>query len=116
MDCSVTPTKIPNIKLVQTTDYFYPLVDDPYMQGMIGCANVLSDLYALGVVNCDNMLMILAASTDMDKNEQQIVTRLMIEGFNDQAKYASTTVTGGQSVVFSSLINFLTLNRETLGL
>jgi len=98
MDCSVTPTKYEDIKMVQTTDFFYPLVDDPYMQGKIGCANVLSDLYAMGVSDCDNMLMLLAASTDMEKNERNKVTRLMIEGFNDQAKSAKTNVTGGQTV------------------
>ena len=38
---------------------FYPLVEDPYMQGKIACANVLSDLYAMGVADCDNMLMLL---------------------------------------------------------
>jgi len=98
MDSSVTSTKFPGIKMVQTTDYFYPLIDDPYMQGKIGCANVLSDLYAMGVVNCDTMLMILAASTDMEKQERDISTRLMIEGFNDQAKSADTAVSGGQTV------------------
>ena len=50
-----------NIKLsaFQTTDFFYPLVDDPYMAGKIAAANVLSDLYAMGVMECDNMLMLL---------------------------------------------------------
>jgi hypothetical protein len=45
------------------------------------------------------MLMILAASTDMDKNDRHIATRLIIEGFNDQATAANTKVTGGQTVV-----------------
>lgn len=104
MDCSVTQTKYPGIKMIQTTDvrefvcdrqclaydrlqFFYPLVDDPYLQGKIGCANVLSDLYSMGIVDCDNMLMILAASIDMAKNEQDIVTRLMIEGFNGMKQH-----------------------------
>eukprot|EP01117_Protostelium_nocturnum_P010935 TRINITY_DN3954_c0_g1_i1.p1 TRINITY_DN3954_c0_g1~~TRINITY_DN3954_c0_g1_i1.p1 ORF type:complete len:283 (+),score=89.70 TRINITY_DN3954_c0_g1_i1:337-1185(+) len=69
------------------------------MQGMIGCANVLSDLYAMGVVNCDNILMILAASNEMQKEERTIATRLMIKGFNDQAIAAETAVTGGQTVI-----------------
>jgi len=98
MDSSVIATKIPGINMVQTTDFFYPLVDDPYMQGKIGCANVLSDLYAMGVVNCDTMLMILASSIDMEKQDRDIATRLMIEGFNAQAKSAETSVTGGQTV------------------
>lgn len=59
LDSCVLPTRHKDIKLVQTTDFFYPLVDDPYMQGKIACANVLSDLYATGVWQCDNMLMLL---------------------------------------------------------
>ena len=47
----------------QTTDFFYPLVDDPYMAGKIAAANVLSDLYAMGVMECDNMLMLLGSLT-----------------------------------------------------
>ena len=48
LDSCITPTRHNDIKIVQTTDFFYPLVDDPYMQGKIACANVLSDLYATG--------------------------------------------------------------------
>lgn len=32
MDSSITPLRHGGLSLVQTTDYFYPLVDDPYMQ------------------------------------------------------------------------------------
>jgi len=98
MDCAVIPTKFPDLFTIQTTDFFYPSVDDPYIQGKIGCANVLSDLYAMGVANCASMLMILAASIDMEANERKIVTKLMIQGFNDQAKSGGTVVTGGQTV------------------
>lgn len=35
MDASVTPLRHSGLSLVQTTDFFYPLVDDPYMQGNI---------------------------------------------------------------------------------
>jgi len=85
--------------MVSTTDFFYPLVDDPYVQGKIGCANVLSDLYAMGVVDCDNMLMLVAASTTMTADQRFIVTKKMMEGFNDLAKVACTNVTGGQTVL-----------------
>jgi len=98
MDSSIVPLRQKGLYMVSTTDYFYPLVDDPYIQGKIGCANVLSDLYAMGVADCDNMLMILAASTEMDKMTSDVVTRLMIEGFSDLAKEAGTCVTGGQTV------------------
>eukprot|EP01086_Lenisia_limosa_P001679 TRINITY_DN1341_c0_g1_i1.p1 TRINITY_DN1341_c0_g1~~TRINITY_DN1341_c0_g1_i1.p1 ORF type:complete len:311 (-),score=91.00 TRINITY_DN1341_c0_g1_i1:272-1204(-) len=98
MDCSILPTGITNQSMIQTIDFFYPLVLDPYKQGKIACANVLSDLYAMGIVRCDNMLMTLGVSRDMTEEEQKIVTVEMIRGFNDLAKEAGTKVTGGQTV------------------
>jgi len=99
--------------------FFYPLIEDPYVQGKIACANVLSDLYALGVVDCDNMLMLLASSSDMPLPDRDVCTKLLIKGFNgntllvevtqsihfsshvrtDLALEAGTSVTGGQTVV-----------------
>lgn len=35
MDASVTPLRHGGLSLVQTTDFFYPLVDDPYMMGKL---------------------------------------------------------------------------------
>ena len=67
--------------LIQTTDFFYPLVDDPYVMGKIACANVLSDLYAMGVTECDNMLMILGVSQKMTEKERDTVVPIMIKGF-----------------------------------
>jgi selenide,water dikinase len=37
-----------NLALVQTVDYFPPVVDDPYFYGAIAAANALSDVYAMG--------------------------------------------------------------------
>lgn len=99
MDCSIVPLRHPGLSIISTTDFFYPLVDDPYMQGKIGCANVLSDLYSMGIYNCDNILMILAASLDMNENDRFISTQEMIRGFNDLASEAETEVTGGQTVL-----------------
>jgi len=84
--------------MVSTTDFFYPLVEDPYQQGRIACANVLSDMYALGVCDVDNLLMLLAVSVEMTPLAKEVVTRRMIQGFDDMAKFAGTQVTGGQTV------------------
>ncbi|KAM8712485.1 hypothetical protein ACLKA7_012918 [Drosophila subpalustris] len=99
LDCAVIPLRHGGLCLVQTTDFFYPIVDDPYMMGKIACANVLSDLYAMGVTDCDNMLMLLAVSTKMTEKERDVVIPLIMRGFKDSALEAGTTVTGGQSVV-----------------
>ncbi|PVD24326.1 hypothetical protein C0Q70_14806 [Pomacea canaliculata] len=104
MDSSITPLRHGGLSLVQTTDYFYPLVDDPYMQGKIACANVLSDLYAMGVTDCDNMLMLVACSNKMTEKERDIIMPIIMRGFKDCAEEAGTGVTGGQTVINPWLI------------
>jgi len=101
--------------LISTTDFFYPLVDDPYVQGKIACANVLSDMSSLGIARCDNMLMLLGGCTKMSVEERQIVMREMIRGFNDLARQAGTKVTGGQTVLNEWPLNggvAMTMARE----
>lgn len=98
LDCSIRKTRQGQY-VVSTTDFFFPLVDSPYLQGRIGAANVLSDLYAEGVDRCDFVLMLLAASRDMSKTERTISTNLMVRGFRDACTEAGTIVTGGQTVL-----------------
>lgn len=104
MDCSVV--KLPHkgehgesLFMVSTTDFFFPSVEDPYLQGQIGAANVLSDLYSMGIDRCDTVLMLLAASTDMDEVEREVSTREMMKGFVDHVRLAGSDVTGGQTVM-----------------
>ncbi|XP_029472168.1 selenide, water dikinase 1 isoform X2 [Rhinatrema bivittatum] len=99
MDTCVIPLRHGGLSLVQTTDYIYPIVDDPYMMGRIACANVLSDLYAMGVTECDNMLMLLGISNKLTDRERDKVMPLIIQGFKDASEEAGTSVTGGQTVV-----------------
>ncbi|KAJ8400885.1 hypothetical protein AAFF_G00392390 [Aldrovandia affinis] len=99
MDSCVIPLRHGGLSLIQTTDFFYPLVEDPYMMGRIACANVLSDLYAMGVTECDNMLMLLSVSQKMSDKERDKVMPLMMQGFRDAAEEGGTSVTGGQTVI-----------------
>ncbi|GMT25117.1 hypothetical protein PFISCL1PPCAC_16414, partial [Pristionchus fissidentatus] len=98
LDSCVVPLRHAGLKLVQTTDFFYPLVDDPYIMGRITAANVLSDLYAMGVSDCDNMLMLLGVCTELVENERDVVVKEFIKGFKDTAALAGTEVRGGQTV------------------
>lgn len=109
-DCSVTDYNgatdghadkaiLNETKLISTTDFFYPLVEDPYMQGRISCCNVLSDIYAMGIDRVDHMLMILGISLQMQESDREVVTREMMRGFNDCATEAKTRITGGQSIM-----------------
>lgn len=88
-----------DLYLVSTTDFFFPSVEDPYVQGQIACANVLSDAYAMGVTEVDTMLMTLGVCRDMSELERDVVTTQLIRGFNDLARRANTNVTGGQTVM-----------------
>jgi selenide,water dikinase len=98
LDCSVRRTRQGHY-VISTTDFFFPLVDSPYMQGRIGAANVLSDLYAEGVESVDFVLMLLAACRDMPEEDRAICTREMVRGFHDACLEAETAVTGGQTVL-----------------
>mmetsp|Transcript_13050 Transcript_13050/g.26969 ORF Transcript_13050/g.26969 Transcript_13050/m.26969 type:complete len:150 (+) Transcript_13050:212-661(+) len=98
LDSSVRKTRQGHY-CISTTDFFFPLVDSPYLQGRIGAANVLSDLYSEGVKHCDFVLMLLAACRDMPENERTICTKEMVRGFKDACDEAETAITGGQTVL-----------------
>lgn len=98
LDCSVRETRQGHF-VISTTDFFFPLVASPYVQGRIGAANVLSDLYAEGVSHCDFVLMLLAACREMPEEERVICTQEMVKGFRDACTEAGTSITGGQTVL-----------------
>lgn len=82
----------PELSLVQSVDFFYPLIDDPYTMGRIALANVVSDIYAVGVVDIDKIDMILSASTSFTDHERDVVLPMIINGFKDAAKDAGCDV------------------------
>uniref|UniRef100_A0A1I8NWD1 Selenide, water dikinase n=1 Tax=Stomoxys calcitrans TaxID=35570 RepID=A0A1I8NWD1_STOCA len=89
MDCAVIPLKKhPQLRLVQTVDFFYPLVNDPYTMGKIALANVVSDVYAVGVTDLDKLDIILSAPTEISEEERNIIMPLIAEGFRDAAQNA----------------------------
>ena len=98
MDCSIVATRHAGLYCVSTTDFFYPLVECPYLQGRIGACNVLSDLYAVGCSQVDTVLMLISVSTDMEAAAQDTVTTEMMRGFSDAVGEAGASVTGGQTV------------------
>lgn len=93
MDSAVIPlSRHNNLFLVQTVDFFYPLIDDPYLMGKIAFANVVSDIYATGVTTIDKIKMIISAPTNFTDKQRDIVLPLIIKGFNDSAAQIKTTV------------------------
>ena len=54
-----------DLALIQTVDFFTPIVDDPYMFGQIAAANALSDIYAMGGVPKTAMNLVAFPAKDM---------------------------------------------------
>ena len=79
--------------LVQTTDFFPPIVDDPFLYGQIAAANALSDVYAMGG-EPKLALNIMCLSEKMDKATVQEILR----GGYDKAYEAGAIITGGHTI------------------
>lgn len=79
--------------LIQTTDFFPPIVDDPYLYGQIAAANALSDVYAMGG-EPKLALNIMCLPESMEKDTVQQILR----GGYDKAYEAGTIITGGHTI------------------
>jgi selenide, water dikinase len=79
--------------LVQTVDFFTPIVDDPYTFGQIAATNALSDVYAMG----GRPLTALALACFPEKGDLEILERILAGGLSKMME-ASCTVVGGHSI------------------
>lgn len=80
--------------LVQTVDFFTPVVDDPYAYGQIAAANALSDVYAMGGRPI-SVLNIACFSPDAAPAE---VWASILKGMADKTNEAGAVIMGGHSV------------------
>jgi selenophosphate synthase (EC 2.7.9.3) len=64
--------------LVQTVDFFPPIVDDPYTYGAIAAANALSDVYAMG----GKPILALAIAAFPDNLDQSIISAILQGGID----------------------------------
>ena len=83
----------PDQALVQTVDFFTPVVDDPYTFGQIAATNALSDVYAMG----GKPLTALALVCFPEKAELEILERILAGGLSKMVE-AGCTVIGGHSI------------------
>ncbi len=79
--------------LVQTVDFFTPIVDDPYTFGQIAATNSLSDVYAMG----GRPLSSLAIVCFPDKGDLDVLERILAGGLSKMME-AGCAVIGGHSV------------------
>ena len=82
-----------DIALVQTVDFFTPMVDDPFTFGQIAAANALSDVYAMG----GRPLTALSIVCFPQDGDLQILGQVM-QGGLAKMEEANCTVVGGHSV------------------
>lgn len=83
-----------DIALIQTVDFFTPVVDDPYAFGQIAAANALSDVYAMGGKPLTAMNLI-AFPTDTLGLE---VLAEILKGGADKIREAGAIIVGGHSI------------------
>ena len=83
-----------DLALVQTTDFFTPVVDDPYTFGQIAATNALSDIYAMGAEPICALNILCFPDEILDAE----AFRLILQGGADKAKEAGIVILGGHSV------------------
>ena len=83
-----------DLALVQTLDFFTPIVDDPYLFGQIAAANSLSDVYAMGgkPITAMNIVAVPTDELDLDTINQ------ILRGGADKVAEAHCALAGGHTV------------------
>ena len=83
----------PTLALVQTVDFFTPIVNDPYIYGEIAAANSLSDVYAMG----GKPLSALSIVAFPEKGDLEVLEQILQGGFAKMQE-AHCVVIGGHSI------------------
>lgn len=84
----------PELALVVTTDFFTPVVDDPYTFGAIAAANALSDVYAMG----GEPMMAINLVAFPIKELPAAVLADILRGGSDKVREAGIAILGGHSI------------------
>ncbi|MFB1051027.1 selenide, water dikinase SelD [Paraliobacillus sp. JSM ZJ581] len=80
--------------LVQTVDFFTPIVDDPYDFGQIAAANAISDVYAMGGTPITALNIVAFPIVKLDKS----ILSAILRGASDKLQEAGVTLVGGHSI------------------
>ena len=83
-----------DLALIQTLDFFTPIVDDPYAFGQIAVANALSDVYAMGGKPLTAMNIVCFPSKKLDIS----ILKDILTGGVEKMREASVTLIGGHSI------------------
>jgi selenide, water dikinase len=85
----------PDLAIVNTVDFFTPIVDDPYVFGQIAAANALSDVYAMGG---DPITALNIVGFPKDTLDLEVLGEIL-RGGGERAKAAGTVVIGGHTII-----------------
>jgi selenide,water dikinase len=88
-----------DMALVQTVDFFAPIVDDPYMFGQVAAANALSDVYAMGGEPLTAMNVVAFPSGKLPLE----VLREILRGGQDKVHEAGALIVGGHTIIDEEL-------------
>jgi len=88
-----------DLALVQTLDFFPPIVDDPYNFGQIAACNALSDIYAMGAIPKTAMSIVCFPDDTLDIG----ILREIMNGALDKLMEAETALLGGHSISDSEI-------------
>lgn len=83
-----------DLLLVQSVDFFPPLIDDPFIFGQIAAANALSDLFAMGADAVTALNIVAFPESGLDLS----VLGDILRGAADRVKMAGAVVVGGHTV------------------
>lgn len=83
----------PTLALVQTVDFFTPIVDDPNLFGQIAAANALSDVYAMGGTPISSLSIVGFP----EKGDPEVLEAIIRGGFSKMQE-ANCSVIGGHSI------------------
>lgn len=82
-----------DLAIVQTVDFFPPIVDDPYLFGQIAAANALSDVYAMGA-EAKLAMNVMCVNLKMGRD----AIRRILEGGYNKAYEGGVIITGGHTI------------------
>ena len=85
----------PDLAIVNTVDFFTPIVDDPYVFGQIAATNALSDIYAMGAEPRTAMNIVCFPKGKMDIR----VLGEVLKGGAEKVQEAGAVVVGGHSII-----------------
>lgn len=88
-----------DLALIQTVDFFTPLVDDPYIFGQIAAVNSLSDVYAMGGKPLTALNILCFPIKKLDVSDAREIIRGGLEKVNE----AGALLVGGHSVIDDEL-------------